>query len=169
MQQLASVQFFPCLSVMVGYPIARLQAWRDRFSDVKVMTVAGHPAISYVGLDSSKRLEPEQGVFVIQSSAAFADRYLEVADLQPAAGELLKHTANLLADWLAEPEWMQVHRWRYAFAKSSLSPPYLVSGTAAPLLCTGDWCGGRKVEDAFNAGLATAAGLQAQQPAIAPG
>lgn len=168
MQQLMSVPFFPCLSVMAGYPLARLQNWHDRFAEIKALTIADHPALGYVGLESSKRLPSAQAVFVVQSSAAFADRALDAVDLQPAGTELLQHAATLLADWLAEPDWLQVHRWRYAFAKSPLPQPYLLADTRSPLICTGDWCGGRKVEAAFDAGWATAAYLQEQLAAIVP-
>jgi predicted NAD/FAD-dependent oxidoreductase len=161
-QQVAAVQFAPCLSVMAGYNPACAADWLRQYPDVKAITLSEHPELAYLGYDSSKRETPAQPVFVMQSSAVFADRYLDAGDLQPAAHQLLQ-AAAAFAPWLASPEWMQVHRWRYAFAQSPLPTPYLATQAAKlspPLVCTGDWCGGATVEAAFLAGLATAAFLK---------
>lgn len=161
--QLESVQFLPCLSVMAGYPVDCQANWMGQFPKVRAITLTEDPDLAWVGLDSSKRTDPVQPVFVFQSTAAFADRHLEDPDLQPAAQQLLQTAAAKLAPWLASPEWLQVHRWRYAFAQAPLPNPYLMAPTAAPLLCTGDWCGGRKVEQAYLAGRATAAAILSLQ------
>jgi hypothetical protein len=161
-QQLESVQFWPSLSVIAGYAPVQATAWERQYPDVKAITFRQHPELAYLGYDSSKRTTPTQPVFVIQSSAAFADRDLDASDLQPAAAQLLTAAATI-APWLATPEWMQVHRWRYAVPKSPLAASYLMAtlpGTIPmSLVCTGDWCGGSTVEAAFAAGLATAAAL----------
>jgi predicted NAD/FAD-dependent oxidoreductase len=81
---------------------------------------------------------------------------LAAIDLQAAGYQLLKRSAEKLVPWLAKPDWLQVHRWRYAFAKTPLSTPYLAAATPVPLVCAGDWCGGMKVEQAFLSGLAVA-------------
>lgn len=162
-QRLKSVQFLPCLSVMAGYAPDRQQAWDNRYPHLKAVTFSDHAALGWMGLDSSKRTESSQPVFVIQSSAALAESYLEANDLQPAAYELLNQAARSFLPWLATPEWFQVHRWRYAFAQSPLPETYLTAETAAPLVFTGDWCGGRNVEQAFLSGLATAAYLLQQK------
>jgi renalase len=41
-----------------------------------------HPVLGWIGLDSSKQLEPLQPVLVVQSSAAFATEYFNAPDLQ---------------------------------------------------------------------------------------
>jgi renalase len=156
LHQLASVTFLPCLSVMAGYESDRLADWNHHYPNIKAISFTDHPALGYLGLDSSKRSNPDPPVFVIQSSAEFADRYLDTIDLQPAATELLHAAAQQFLPWLESPDWMQIHRWRYAFAKTPLPQPFLVAPTTAPLICAGDWCGGRKVEDGFLSGLAAA-------------
>lgn len=154
-ERVQAVDFLPCLSVMAGYA-TRQQDWSDRYGDARSISVTHHPDLAWIGLDSSKRSTMAQPVFVIQSTAAFADRVLDAADLQPAGYELLQRAAEQLLPWLATPDWLQVHRWRYAFARSPLSETYLAAKTAAPFILTGDWCAGRKVENAYVAGLATA-------------
>lgn len=156
LKQVQGVAFIPCLSVIAGYTPDRQQDWVSQYADVRSLTFVRDGNLSWLGLDSSKRSNPSQPVFVVQSTAAFAEQYLDAIDLQSAGYQLLKRSAEKLTPWLAKPDWLQVHRWRYAFAKTPLPTPYLAAATPAPLLCAGDWCGGRKVEHAFLSGLAVA-------------
>lgn len=159
--QLRSVEFRPCIAVMAGYSMECLADWQRQYGEVKAIE-AQHADVGWIGLDSSKRHSSPQPVFVVQSTANFAQTYLEAQDLKPVGYSLLQATGDLLAPWLATPEWIQVHRWRYAFATRPLAEKCLVGGTIAPLLCAGDWCGGMRVESAFLSGL-EAAQLMNQQ------
>lgn len=152
-QQLQSATFLPCLSAMVGYLPERQQDWLSDYADLKAISVTNDTMLAWIGLDSSKRAQSAQPVFVMQSTVEFADRYLEVSDLSAAGAQLIQRAAELLAPWLDTPEWLQVHRWRYAFAQAPLPHPYLAALTPAALICIGDWCGGRKVESAYLSGL----------------
>ncbi|MDP5338813.1 MAG: NAD(P)/FAD-dependent oxidoreductase [Nodularia sp. (in: cyanobacteria)] len=146
---LSSVEFYPSVSAIAGYPATsvELPPWKDRkFTDDAVL--------GWIGLDSSKRPHPQQPVFVLQSSAKFAELHLETPDLQPVAKDMLQQAAQRLAlPWLEKPEWMQVHRWRYAFPSRPWSHPVLSAKTSPPLVCCGDWCGGYLAEDAMISGL----------------
>jgi len=159
--QMQSVDFSPCISVMAGYSAECLQNWQTQYAGVKAI-VAHNLDLAWIGLDSSKRISPLQPVFVIQSNADFAAQYLDEPDLTPVGQSLLHSAAGLLAPWLAQPEWMQVHRWRYAFANCPLSDKYLSADTIAPLVCAGDWCDGMRVESAFLSGIETALFLNQQ-------
>lgn len=160
--QVQAVEFTPCISVMAGYPAPCLTDWQQRYGPVKAIAVQTAD-IGWLGLDSSKRATaPEQPVFVLQSEADFATRCLDAADLMPVGRSLLHTASTLFAPWLAEPEWMQVHRWRYAFARSPLPDAYLSAPTIAPLLCAGDWCGGMRVETAMRSGVEVAHAVNRQ-------
>lgn len=158
---LKSVQFLPCISVMAGYSAEREADWMNQYPDVTAIASSQHPDLAWIGLDSSKRPSSAYPLLVVQSTAAFALQVLEATDLEPSGYALLQQAASL-APWIASPEWVQVHRWRYAFASHSLQKPYWVAGTPAPLVCCGDWCSGRRVENAFVAGLETAHYLNGQ-------
>ncbi|MGA7936606.1 MAG: FAD-dependent oxidoreductase [Kovacikia sp.] len=163
MDDLRSVEFLPCLSVISGYAPEHYAAWLTQYPDLQAVTFSHHPAIAWLGVDSNKRLAPDQPVFVIQSTASFAKNYLEVTDLQAAGRLLLQHaTEQMAVPWLSTPAWVQVHRWRYAFAKKPLPDTYLVAPTPIPLIVAGDWCGGMKAENAFLSGLAAAQYLDQQ-------
>lgn len=155
--RLRCVEFNSCLSVIAGYPIQS-----EPKPDWQAVRFADNPDLAWIGWDSSKRREKSgYEVFVVQSSAEFARHYLETQDLQPAGYELLIKAAECLLPWLAQPEWMQVHRWRYAFPSRALEQSYLAAETV-PLVCCGDWCGGNFVEGAMHSGIAAAAEIDRQ-------
>ncbi len=156
LDSLRSVEFDPCLSVMAGYSVdLPVPTW-------KVCTLSKDSDLAWIGLDSSKRPDAQMPIFVLQSTAEFATRYLDAEDLNPAGEQLLSHAAKLLIPWLDTPNWFQVHRWRYAFPSDSLNQEYLDAGTPLPLVCCGDWCGGNLIESAMKSGLATAVQINGQ-------
>lgn len=152
LDSLRSVQFDPCLSIMAGYPSSQLLNL-----DWKAVTFPPDSDLAWIGLDSSKRPNSVAPVFVLQSSAEFARKYLDAEDLRPAAQHLLSRAVvELKLPWLDTPEWFQVHRWRYAFPSHPLAETYLDAKTPQPLICCGDWCGSNLVESALQSGLAAA-------------
>ncbi|MCY7321353.1 MAG: FAD-dependent oxidoreductase [Phormidesmis sp. CAN_BIN36] len=155
---LRSLQFSACISAIAVYSPQE----NELASPWKGVTCTHDSTIGWVGLDSSKQNSPSQRTVVVQSTAAFASRHLEASDLQPIGQTLLGRAADLLASWLRSPETLQVHRWRYAFPTNPLAEKFLTTNTRSPLLLTGDWCGGNRVESAFLAGLATSAQMNSQ-------
>ncbi|MBD2210056.1 FAD-dependent oxidoreductase [Nostoc linckia FACHB-104] len=156
--RLSSVKFQPCISAIAGYPPTSqpLPEW-------KALTFVDDPDIAWIGLDSSKRPHPQQPHFVLQSSAAFAQLHLESADLNAVGQYMLQHTAkSLTIPWLATPDWMQVHRWRYAFVNHPWPEAVLSAHTPLPLICCGDWCGGNLVESAMLSGITAAVEINQQ-------
>ncbi|MEA5598128.1 NAD(P)/FAD-dependent oxidoreductase [Rivularia sp. UHCC 0363] len=148
-KKLRSVEFYPALTVMAGYADSLPQP------EWKAITFKDNPVLGWIGLDSSKR-KIARSHFVVHSSADFAERYFE-SEL-PQVGQQMLQTAastlNLL--WLNNPQWMQVHRWKYAFPKTPLEQSCLAAETPVPLVCCGDWCGGNLVESAMHSGIAAA-------------
>ncbi len=157
LDSLRSVEFDPCISAIAGYPNRAIDqlTW-------KACTLSQDSDLAWIGLDSSKRPNPQMPIFVLQSTAEFAKRYLDAKDLNPAGQQLLSHAAQLLIPWLDTPDWIQVHRWRYAFPSRPLNQDCLNAPTPLPLVCCGDWCGGNLVESAVNSGLAAAAQINSQ-------
>ncbi|MBF2065025.1 MAG: FAD-dependent oxidoreductase [Calothrix sp. C42_A2020_038] len=158
--KLGSVEFFPSISVMAGYsPTSKpLPQWR-------AITLENNTVLGWIGFDSTKRHNPSQPVFVVQSSADFATANLEIEteDLQSVGLQILHTAANVIGfDWLAVPDWIQLHRWRYAFPRTPLQQPFLAAETPQPLICCGDWCGGNQIEAAIHSGLSTASAINSQ-------
>ncbi|AFY32891.1 NAD(P)/FAD-dependent oxidoreductase [Calothrix sp. PCC 7507] len=152
LENLRSVEFSPCISLIAGYPPTSqpLPQW-------KALTFVDHADLAWIGLDSSKRPHSQQPHFVLQSSADFAKSHLDTEDLQPVGQYLLQSAAQtLLLPWLDSPDWMQTHRWRYAFPSRPWHESILSAAIPLPLVCCGDWCGGNLVEGAMLSGLAAA-------------
>lgn len=157
LEHLRSVEFDPCISVMAGYSAEVIDQaiWKS-------CTLSNDSDLAWIGLDSSKRPNSKMPVFVLQSTAEFANRYLEAQDLNLVGQELLSRAAQLLIPGLDTPDWLQVHRWRYAFPKSPLNQDCLNAELSMPLVCCGDWCGGNRIESAMNSGLAAAVQINHQ-------
>lgn len=136
LEKLRSVEYYPAITVMAGYPeSSQLPEW-------KAITFKNNPVLGWIGLDSSKRKNPAQPHFVIHSSADFAEKYFE-SELQSVGQQILENAAlGVNLPWLNNPQWMQVHRWRYAFPKTTLGYFSLAAQTSSPLVCCGDWCDG---------------------------
>ena len=148
---LRSVRFEPCLTTIATYKTSQLA--HTAKLPWSAITFLDAPDLAWLALDSSKQLQPQCPVVVIQSTATFAETHLEEQDLQPAGQWLLRQTAQQLQQpWLATPDLFQVQRWRYAFTARSLGDKSLMTLLPLPLGCSGDWCGGNTVEAALQSG-----------------
>lgn len=149
LNQIKSVDYDPCITVIAGYS----QEHNPDIPDWKAVTFPDDKILAWVGIDSSKRLNSTQPVFVIQSNSDFAQQYLEATDLNAVGKKLINQAANTLLPWLDTPEWIQIHRWRYAFCRTPLNVSCLTHTTPLPLVCAGDWCGGNQIEGALKSGI----------------
>jgi renalase len=152
-QQLSSIQFSRSITAIAVYPptdqtAAAAISWQG-------IQCIEHPTLAWIGLDSSKQLNPTQPVLVIQSSAYFAEQYFDAPDLAIIGQKLLDAIVPLIPT-LTTPELIQVHRWGYAFAQNPALEQFLAAQTTAPLYFCGDWCSGNRVESAYLSGLAVA-------------
>ncbi|MEG4111924.1 MULTISPECIES: FAD-dependent oxidoreductase [unclassified Microcoleus] len=160
--KLRSVEYDPCITVMAGYPVAKQHDLNNLNPQWKSVSFPDNADLAWIGWDSSKRLDPQPPVFVVHSSANFAERSLEAADLQTVGQELLSRYSEYLIPWFKEPEWLQVHRWRYAFCRNPLPVSCLPAGGNLPLVCAGDLCGEGQIEGALRSGLAAAIWVNSQ-------
>ncbi|MEG4589902.1 FAD-dependent oxidoreductase [Microcoleus sp. MOSTC5] len=160
--KLRSVEYDPCITAMAGYPAVKQQDLSTLNPQWKSVSFAHNSDLAWIGWDSSKRLDPQQPVFVVHSSVNFAQRHLESVDLETVGRELLDRTSEYLMPWLKQPEWLQVHRWRYAFCRNPLPVSCLAAEGTLPLVCAGDLCGEGQIEGALRSGLAAANWVNSQ-------
>lgn len=148
-----AVEFDANLTVMAGYDSSLVVP-----SEWRAIRCVDHSVLGWIACDSSKYdLSPP--TFVFQSTAAFAEQYLEDQDLAKQGRILLDQVAQLLDARLAQPQWWQVQRWRYSMAREFLGAACLVTRLPVPLVCAGDWCAGNNVEAAYKSGLAAATAI----------
>jgi renalase len=156
LNDLKSVEFYPSIAVAAGYTDTQLAEWEAAYPQVRSINCVDDPILAWLGVDSSKRQQPAPPAFVLQSTANFAAKYPNPEDTASASFAMLERASERFLSWFRDCQWQQPHLWRYAFPKSPLTDSYLSINSPAPLFCTGDWCRGRKVEDAYLAGLAVA-------------
>ncbi|MEO1590816.1 MAG: FAD-dependent oxidoreductase [Cyanobacteria bacterium J06632_22] len=161
-EPLRQVTYAPCVTVMAGYKTP-LAGWPDQ----PWMVPPGDSPIQSLILDSRKRQQPSPAVVVIHSTGEFATGTLSTDrnQLEPIAHQLIQ-AATTLVPALVQPDWMQVHRWRYAFVTRPHSaswvtlPRSVTSASAArSILCCGDWCQLKPYQNldaAYASGQATA-------------
>ncbi|MBO9999235.1 MAG: FAD-dependent oxidoreductase [Cyanobacteria bacterium SID2] len=161
---LAAVEYDPCITAIARYTIDRSPP------DWVSVDFPPETDLFWVGLDSSKRRNAPQPVFAIHSSAEFARSNLDTTDLDGLGRQLLDRAAHYLLPWLSEPEFLNVHRWRYAFTHRPWRQDCLATMTPLPLICCGDWCGTRHIETALRSSLAAAsiANSHLQQEVLTP-
>lgn len=153
---LSGVDFYPSIAVAAGYTMAQLAQWESVYPDVKSVSCIDDPILAWLGVDSSKRPQAAPPVFVVQSTANFVAEYPNPEDMLSASQVMLERASERFLPWFRDCLWQEPHLWRYAFPQSPLVDSFISFDLPAPLYCTGDWCGGRKVEAAYLAGLAVA-------------
>ncbi|MEB3883791.1 FAD-dependent oxidoreductase [Lyngbya sp. CCY1209] len=159
-----SPAYDPCIAVMAGYSPDKWPQVEARTPPWQAVRFPECDRLDWIGLDSSRRPDPSQPVFVLNSSAELARDYLDATDLQPPGKMLLKLAGDRLFSWLDSPEWMQVHRWRYAFCRQPLSVKCLTATTPLPIACAGDWCSQNQIEGVLISGIAAANWIDSQLP-----
>lgn len=134
-----------------GAPDARVRALRAVAYDPAVMILAGYRIPEPVGLnpfatcepfavianDAAKGRAPVEGVvpIVARMNPAVSAELLDVADADILAQALAALSAVL--DAAAEPEWVQVKRWRYAIP-ATVADPAVVNADPNGVVVAGD-------------------------------
>ncbi len=162
--QLAGVEYDACITVMAGYTSELQQTLDIQTPTWQAVTFPEDPILAWLGIDSTKRLQPPQPVVVLHSTPDFAAQHLESVDLNSLGQELLHIASTPLLPELNSPQWFQVHRWRYAQPKTFFNAACFPAPTTSPLVCCGDWCVGSSpenprggfLENALASGLAAA-------------
>lgn len=154
LSQLSSVIYDPCITVMAGYQPEQFKlSANTQFTAVSL----DNDIVAWIAQESSKR--NQQPTFVIHSTPGYAAKQIDADDLNAVGQEILETAARLTLPWLNQPQWRQVHRWRYALPRQALSVHYLSTSQPFPLLCCGDWCGGNATESALVSGREAATEL----------
>jgi predicted NAD/FAD-dependent oxidoreductase len=143
--QLAKVEVAPCWTLMLAFPQAAGPlgpAWHAARST--------HHRIAWLAREASKPGREAIERWTVQASPQWSQRHLEDDDERVKAKLLRAFTE--VTGIRAEPGHAQVHRWRYAQTTQALGRSHLWDNRSGIGLC-GDWCLGRRVEDAFVSGL----------------
>jgi renalase len=155
MPTLGAIAYDPCVVVMAGYQGDGLKELGTAWQWLELET---HTHLSRIVLDSHKRAFSSDSIYIFYSTADFAHLYDRATDLTDAGETLLKSAGETIHPALRLPQWVQVHRWRYAFPRLALATNYWQTEKPLPLLCCGDGFGTEQVpiERAIVSGVAAA-------------
>jgi predicted NAD/FAD-dependent oxidoreductase len=128
--------------------VAAISAGQRR-SKLPEVAVFQHPVIRRIVENSAKPQRGNDNVYLVQAQKGWSEQHLE--DPPELVGQQLLHSFSQLAGSDAEDRLLFVHRWRYAFTEKPLGQPFLWDRQLRLGVC-GDWCLGRRVEDAWQSG-----------------
>ena len=118
----------------------------DRWPGVAVFE---HPVIRRIVNNTAKPGRGTDPVYLVQAQTRWSERLLEEPP-EAVGRELLVNFGKLIGSE-QKHDLLFVHRWRYAFAGKPLGRPFLWDRTRRLGVC-GDWCLGRRVEEAWRSG-----------------
>lgn len=146
-ERLGAASYAPCLTLMLGFERA-LPAGIDagRFPSSEVAWAAR------TGSKPGNATLPE--CWVAHASVAHSRANLET-DVEQVASPLVQRFFKTLGVYPRVPQFVRVHRWRYARVERALDEPFLFDPSSG-LGAAGDFCLGPRVELAHASGLALA-------------
>jgi renalase len=148
-EQFSAVKVAPCWTLMLAYPQAQ-QAKLNYLGPQWNAARSTHHRIAWVARESSKPGREPIERWTVQASAAWSEEHLE-DDAQRVQAKLQKAFAEVTGI-RATPSHAAMQRWRYAQTMQPLGRSHLWDAGQRIGVC-GDWCIGRRVEDAFVSGL----------------
>ena len=107
------------------------------------------PVICRVIHNSAKPGRMNTNVYLVQATKSWSVAHLE--ETAKTVGQQLQKRFDQLVSSDGSSEILFSHRWRYAFTESALNRPCLWDAGLSLGVC-GDWCLGRRVEDAWQSG-----------------
>ena len=131
----------PCWSLMLAFA-APLAGVPD--------LLCGSGPIAWAARNSSKPGRPEGECWVIQADADWSKRHLEWDPPAAADALLCAFAAAAGMAELPEPVFVKAHRWRFALAPANHATP--LWNPQLRLGACGDWCGGKHISGAWQAG-----------------
>lgn len=140
--KLLTVSYSPCFALMLGYQ----HALRISFD----AAVVRESPLAWIRATSIQAGPGGGTSLVIHSSNQWAAEKLEHPP-ESIQNEMLDSLAQLLGGNAGKPDFLQLHKWRYARVEESLKSGALVDHEQGLAAC-GDWCLGNRVEDAYLSG-----------------
>jgi renalase len=151
-QQLNAVEFSPCFALMLAYE-------KEIAMNFAAAVVRDSP-LAWLTANASPVSRVRTTTLLAHSSNQWATQNFS-ASKDEVQHTLLEALTDLCGDKVANPNHMDLQRWRYARVEQALDEDYLLDADNGLAAC-GDWCRGNRVEDAFLSGLALAGAIKSE-------
>ncbi len=155
-KKIDKVQVAPCWTLILAFPQA-MQPGMYTLGPQWNAARSTHHRIAWLARESSKPGRTPVERWTIQASAAWSQEHLD-DDPARVQAKLLKAFSEVTGI-RAQPTQAGVMRWRYAQTTQALGQTHLWDAIQGLGVC-GDWCIGRRVEDAFISGLELALSMK---------
>jgi renalase len=147
--ELKGVSIAPCWTLMLAFPQA-LQPTLSHLGPQWNAARSTHHRIAWLARESSKPGRGPIERWTVQASPEWSERHFE-DDAERVKAKLLKAFTEVTGI-RAEPQHVEVQRWRYAQTVNPLGKTHAWDAGSRVGAC-GDWCLGHRVEDGFVSGL----------------
>jgi hypothetical protein len=142
-REIDEVEYDPMFVLMAGYDSIPELDWD--MLDIK------DSVLGWAAVESSKR-KMKKTHLVVHSTPDFARKHMEKRE--GAEKLMLEEMTELFGDWAGNPDWSQLHFWRYNQAINPLGVPYIdLNEMEKPLAVVGSYMNGNSVESAYLSGL----------------
>lgn len=142
-RQIDEIHYRAAYTLMAGYSNSRLPEWDG--------ILCRNSLLDFVSNESSKR-EGQECTFVLQTSDQFTKEHKD-SDADTVKKLMLTEFAKVTGGWSTNPDWHQLHFWRYSRARKVLGKPFILhEDEENPLALTGDYFEGNTVENAYQSG-----------------
>lgn len=125
----------------------------DRQKNLADVSIAPHPALRRITFNTAKKGRGAKNVYLVQATKEWSMEHLEEAP--DRVGQKLKAIFCHIVPDAVDCTILLTHRWRYAFTEQAVGEACLWDSKHNLGAC-GDWCLGRRVEDAWQSGEALA-------------
>jgi predicted NAD/FAD-dependent oxidoreductase len=140
-EQIRTVEMEPCW-------VAAIQA-ESKLAELADLSGYEHPVIRRIVCNSAKPMRKNENLYVVQATEDWSKDHLE--ETADWVGKQMLQSLCSLTSTAGNSNLLFVHRWRYALTEIALGQPCLWDAQLKLGVC-GDWCLGRRVEDAWQSG-----------------
>jgi renalase len=149
-RQAGAARIEPCWALLLAFPESIAAHRAEAIGDAAFVD---RGRLAWIARESSKPGRRLGERWTAHAQSAWSVEHFD-DDPEDVKAKLLRafHDATGTDE---QPLWAQVHRWRYALSRSSLTCKYLWDAEGRIGAC-GDWCHGFRIEDAWLSGIALA-------------
>lgn len=143
-RQIDDVHYNTTYTLMVGFKVGDIPQWEG--------IVCKGSKLGFISNEGLKREGKHGSFFVLHSSAEFAKEHRNSTE-DVISKQLITEFARVAGGWASNPDWHQLHFWRFSQPKTVLEQPYFeLEEKDSPLALVGDYYYGNSVGHAYASG-----------------
>lgn len=143
-REIDEISYSPCYALMLGFGDKKIPEWEG--------IQCQNSPIQFISNEVTKKSAKQECSLVVQTTPGFTRSVYKQKE-EVITKQILDHLSQVAGNWCAEPEWSQLHYWRYSRAEKILHRPFMeLDFEDAPLALIGDYFNGNTIDDAYRSG-----------------